>query len=227
MLSKRKRIQAIATQAKKAKKYQKKDKALVLGNNLANARTQSYHARMIYAENSSITISGAGRGTQVFASNGLFDPDITGIGHQPAGFDQIMALYEEYVVVAARIRVTLRNTTSTTYTVGVSHLETNSPLADTRVYMENGFTQYKSLGANTGGNDTEELVLYVNQRNFVKKDIFSEDNYSGNASANPGQTNFFHIWIQSDGGIATAPVQYTATIEYDAFFRRPLNVNLS
>ena len=41
--------------------------------------------------------------THVFSANGLYDPNITGVGHQPRGFDQLMALYDHYYVSRSKI----------------------------------------------------------------------------------------------------------------------------
>lgn len=40
-----------------------------------------------------------------FRLNSLFDPNFTGAGHQPRGFDQLAALYGRYRVYRARARV--------------------------------------------------------------------------------------------------------------------------
>lgn len=36
-------------------------------------------------------------GSYVFQINGPYDPNVTGIGHQPLGFDQLMLMYEHYI----------------------------------------------------------------------------------------------------------------------------------
>ncbi len=41
----------------------------------------------------------------VFRLNSLYDPDLTGTGHQPYGFDQFAALYSRYKVDRVHIDV--------------------------------------------------------------------------------------------------------------------------
>uniref|UniRef100_UPI0040478526 hypothetical protein n=1 Tax=Yoonia sp. TaxID=2212373 RepID=UPI0040478526 len=40
-----------------------------------------------------------------FRSNGCFDPNFTGVGHQPRGYDQIMAMYSHLAVREAQIEI--------------------------------------------------------------------------------------------------------------------------
>ena len=57
------------------------------------------NAKLIYAENGYQLNTTSGLcGVRIFSLSSLFDPDVTGTGHQPVGYDQIMALYEEYIV---------------------------------------------------------------------------------------------------------------------------------
>lgn len=50
---------------------------------------------------------------QMYRGNSLFDPDFTGIGHQPRGFDQLATLYERYYVGASKIVIrTIVNTSN-------------------------------------------------------------------------------------------------------------------
>jgi len=49
---------------------------------------------------------GGGFTTKKFSVNGLFDVDLSGSGHQPYLFDQYMAIYQKYDVLASKITVT-------------------------------------------------------------------------------------------------------------------------
>jgi len=46
---------------------------------------------------------------QVYRINSLFDPNLTGTGHQPNYFDQLTAVYQQYCVVAARMKAEIFN----------------------------------------------------------------------------------------------------------------------
>lgn len=45
----------------------------------------------------------------VFKLNGLYDPNTTGIGHQPYGYDQITPLYKRYIVKGVLIKIVFNN----------------------------------------------------------------------------------------------------------------------
>jgi hypothetical protein len=49
-----------------------------------------------------------------FALNDLYDPNVTGTGHQPKGFDELSALYFRYKVISVHVKVTITNTLATT-----------------------------------------------------------------------------------------------------------------
>lgn len=55
-------------------------------------------------------VAGAGASAiHVFSANSIFDPDVTGVGHQPMYRDQYAALYENYVVLGSQINVEFVN----------------------------------------------------------------------------------------------------------------------
>lgn len=61
-----------------------------------------------------IALTGAPVKDYYFALNNIYDPDTTGTGHQPYGFDQWMSFYYRYTVFASSIRLTAITTTTTT-----------------------------------------------------------------------------------------------------------------
>jgi len=45
----------------------------------------------------------------VFNLNSLHDPNTSGVGHQPTGFDQLIAIYEQFVVYGVKYRIQVAN----------------------------------------------------------------------------------------------------------------------
>ncbi len=56
-----------------------------------------------------------GSGTNDFAShhfyraNSAFDPDLTGTGHQPMGYDQLALFYDHYTIIGSKITCNYHN----------------------------------------------------------------------------------------------------------------------
>lgn len=164
-------------------------------------------------------------GVQVLAANGLFDPDVSGVGHQPAGFDQFMSLYNEYCVTYASIECIFENTdTTNSQVIGISIQDFASSVTDSRRYIENGNCVTTVVG-NAGGASPNiaRLTMAVPIQKFSHaQNILTEQQFSGTSSANPGDTHYFHVWAAPMITSADAAQVYMkATIKYKVLFRDP------
>lgn len=64
---------------------------------------------MRYCTSVALVASAGASAIHVFSANSIFDPDVTGVGHQPMYRDQYAALYENYVVLGSKISVEFVN----------------------------------------------------------------------------------------------------------------------
>lgn len=62
-----------------------------------------YTCKLKYSEYADINVAAASTTNIRFAANGLYDPNITGVGHQPNPFDQLMLFYTKATVIGSKI----------------------------------------------------------------------------------------------------------------------------
>lgn len=67
---------------------------------LANKRTTQH----VYGSQYEVSLTSGTGSLRLFRGNGMYDPDRSGTGHQPYGFDQISALYKYFNVAGSSIR---------------------------------------------------------------------------------------------------------------------------
>lgn len=96
------------TKAKPRKKRNYRRRRLLthapIGKSLGFPRTQRVQLR--YACNVDLQDGTGGvLDLHAFRANGIYDPDVTGVGHQPLGRDQWETFYNHYRVVESRITV--------------------------------------------------------------------------------------------------------------------------
>lgn len=166
---------------------------------------------------------GAAPVTHVYSMNGLYDPSITGLGHQPIGFDQLMPMYDNYTVIGSRARVTFSNESATKSAICTLQLKDNaasSVLTDD--VLENGNSQFAVLGAATG-NAVKTLVAPCNVSKFLGRKVLQDDDCRGHINANPLEQVYLHVTAKTYDALATT-IRYSIVIEYVAILTEPVQL---
>ncbi len=166
----------------------------------------------------------------VFSANGIYDPNVSGTGHQPMGFDQWMALYDHYHVVSSEIKITFVPADVTAANAagfcGVSLRDTSASLtgSDVTLMLENvvlGNMDYKQLPL---AYDRGTVVhgKYSAQRFHGVTDLLASSILRGDASNNPSEQAFYHVWLGPvSGGLDLGATVVTVEITYEVIYTEP------
>lgn len=157
-----------------------------------------------------------------FHMNGLYDPDQTGAGHQPMGFDQYMAFYEKYTVHASKIEVeAISRSVNTTTFVSVGAIPTgHSTYVDIDTIVESPNTAYGLLGGYQ--RNKIKLSSYVNLQKYFGEPL-NEDKYEGDTSANPLKTALWDI-TAIDPTLNSLAVDLVIEITYYCTLKEPVEL---
>lgn len=152
---------------------------------------------------------------KVWQCNSMFDPDFTGGGHQPMGFDQMMVFFSRYIVIRSNIEVQFQNLSDNLLTVGICLKTESTAEVDYRIYGENQPNRQALIGAAGSSSDKVTLALPFDTASFFgKKDVKDETDLSGSASSSPVSNAFWHTYADgtpqgNSGKAVTAMVKIT------------------
>lgn len=155
--------------------------------------------------------------THFFALNGLYDPNITGTGHQPMYFDQITGLYNHYNVVGTKMTIrVLPDDANTTPTKVVLWQNDNNGVAGASTIDSLAESQVNRSGIIGSGaaNEPLELTIFWSAKKTFGGDVLSNTNLIGNAGANPGELSYGCISVQSMDGATVVSVFVSVKLEY-------------
>lgn len=185
----------------------------------------SMFGKLPYCETINYVTAGAvgAASAYVFSANGLYDPNITGTGHQPMGFDQLMLFYEHYTVTKVKATVNFQNTdVDDNVFVGLllapdATIETNASKL-----VENGLLVQKHLlpYSNYGSACSLSISADISKING-KKDVKTEDDFRGDVSANPVEQTYLHVFAYAPFTVNTVAVAFEVILEYEAIFTEP------
>lgn len=180
--------------------------------------------KLFYNESVAITTGALGvAGVYVFSANGVYDPNISGTGHQPIGFDQMMLFYNHYTVLRSRIILTVRATTANYGGwASVAVKGTSTTVTAATQVVEDGFVVFAPLGIPTSSLCVRkfEMVHDVGKFQGMKVTIDNPD-LSGDAASNPSEQTYFHVSYWNDLDNTNIVAGVNVLIEYDVVFREP------
>lgn len=163
-----------------------------------------------------------------YALNSLYDPNVTGAGHQPRGFDQLMEIYQKYTVVGAKISVKIIPDNTVPGIAGLRVVDRNdgaATLTDKKTAIEQGDCVWRyHTTANGGKNMISLSKKFSTKKYFNLKSLIGDDDFTKVATANPpaDKTAVAQIFV---GPVSSADThgRYTmdVTIEYACVFTEP------
>lgn len=168
-----------------------------------------------YVDTVTVALS-SGEGAQLYSANGLFDPNVTGSGHQPLGFDQMMLFYHHYTAITSRIKVTfLDASVSSKFLFGLGPTASTTPPAGVLRLME----QPGAVSITTTDRTVGKSIL---RKSWSAMATFGGDPKSdpvlqGDVANNPAEQTFWTIQIQ-DLTLGASSIDIVVEIEYDVFW---------
>jgi len=206
------------------------DRNVVADGRLPGFARKTYKTTLNYFDFDLTIATGAGTaGTRVYSANGLYDPDITGTGHQPMPFDQLMLSFEHYVVVAAELVCSFRNTSTTTpISVSISLNSSATPVTAIQQLVENGLIVRKQLGMypHVGCQTTLRMPIKIGRFGGIPN-VLDNPSFEGSAAANPTEQSYFHLSAWNPDTVSSIDCEIEVEIRYLAVFREPRKNSVS
>lgn len=168
-----------------------------------------------YTESLVITSTTGIMQKQLYSCNSLYDPNVTGAGHQPLYFDQMTALYNHWTVVGSKITCRISPLSSTSPTVSVVMLinddTTTVPASIEKVREHNQTSRIKVL--TQGGSNSCNLFSKWSAKKTFGGSIVSNPNFYGTVSVGPSEQSYYTICVEGANSETSAVLVHT-TIEY-------------
>lgn len=155
--------------------------------------------------------------------NSLYDPNLTGAGTQPRGFDILNQLYSKYRVLGSSIDFQLvQNSTSAATAntlVGIVPQPTTTSPSDVTDIANQPRARWRLTGPNHGSGPIR-VRHYMSTRKIFglsKREVADED-YAADVGANPSNLWIWNISSGTLDGTSTVNAESVITVTYYAVF---------
>ncbi len=185
-----------------------------------------YDAKLTYGVNVTLTTAGSSNlGVMYrFRLNSLYDPDVTGTGHQPYQYDQLSPIYRQYLVRKAHIDLTFSDPTADGLWVGwaivpdgdTGDTPTSLSLED---YLER--PMFRCMPCNNTGAQTVTCRMTVPNHaifGLTEAQYAAEPGVYGAAyNANPAQTAYLQVFLVDPTAlVSTHSIRISGRLVYDS-----------
>lgn len=168
-----------------------------------------------YCERTTLTVTAGVLAVHNMACNSIYDPNVTGAGHQPLYHDQLTTIYGRYIVLSSKAKVTFFPSTSTSVPAqAVMFLNDDTSVTDSLVsYVnEQGSSRTKYLPAYT--TDARTMTCTFSAAKTFGKGYLNNPAYYAAAGSNPTSINNFTLCVQPYDASSNYTLNAIWDIEY-------------
>jgi len=193
-----------------------------IGSRTSLGMPRTFKTKLLYVQEFTLD-PGTYSTSQSFRANDLYDPDYTGLGHQPRGFDQLTPFYQRFYVVGSRIRVKQVIMPNQ----AVSNMEpmywgidiTRSPTELDGLTQSDIIERVKTykLGGNFFNTSTvtqNKSKKFSTKKHFSVKSMIGDNSYYCTDGASPSNVGYFTCWAAPCMGNNPGAQFFIAEIEY-------------
>lgn len=201
--------------ARRRRRLWKSTRGTSLGRSLGFPRMLKFKHK--YTENFTLT-SSTTTAHYHFCANGMYDPNITGTGHQPMYFDQLSEIYNHYHVIGSQCKFTVvpvGTTAQVPYRV-ITWINDDTTNPGTNALEEQKGAQTRLC---QGGLNPDKLFFKQNwsaKRYFGN--VMANDSLKGTTSTNPSEISVFHIALRPLDEVTSVSVYVRVEITYIAIW---------
>lgn len=179
---------------------------------------QRFITKLKYSE----FVSSNANGNFAFNLNSIYDPNRTGIGHQPYGFDQLATLYNRYRVISCgyRIHIAAGTGTSGQQSIQLAALPSNEVLTTLSIseWRENPRCKYICQNA---GAATQYLTGKVYIPSLVgrsKAQYMADDRYQAQVTGDPNELAILNLATANGADTTSGGSGIQVVLEYTVEF---------
>ncbi len=191
---------------------------LGLGQNLAYGFPDKLLSKMRYHEVGTLASTAGTIAKYLFRWNSIFDPDFTGVGHQPLYRDTFAGIYDHYAVISCVAKITLVNSSSNPHIVGSVTDDDNSVSANRDTLCEQSHGKHYFIPALTGSLSSKTWNMTWDAKTYLNIDPFTSESYKTLVANNPTEESFLHIWSVPADGSSTSSVLFDIELIYTVLF---------
>lgn len=191
--------------------------------------------KLRYVQEAQIDAPAGGVAYHTISANGIYDPDTTGVGHQPMNFDTWMTLYDHYVVLGSKIKVeqvssAVGETAVPSY-FGILKSDSGSrsgsmvpyQLMEQRGFRRGRIPAISSFKSSTANGLPVCTATYSAKKWFglTKKAVNSNDKIQGTGATNPTDGSYYEICCASINANNPAGFNFLITVDYTVLLSEP------
>lgn len=215
---------------------------------------QSMKTTLRYTERIEFTPTGTAVQQFRFMGNGVYDPNVTGVGHQPRGFDQFMDVYQKFTVVASQctVQYMYEGYDGPSLKASAGNLTQNRSSTDNVPALTPVCCGlHKGMEALAAGSYTDQCEKDRTQWGYITgsggeictligkgstKEMFGKqyaigaEGYTGDSGSDPTEAWFWECWagrVSDDYPQEQVKVVGNVVLQYDVVFTEPKTLSAS